>query len=74
MTNTVLEIVEVKTELVIGAVGQQTVLEINEPQRVELLTVGIQGPSGASGAKGDKGDKGDSSIFTENLIFDGGNF
>ena len=42
---TVLEIIQQKTELVIGAGGEQTVLEINEP-RLEILTVGIQGPSG----------------------------
>lgn len=52
MANTTLEIVEVKTELVIGAVGQQTVLEINEPPRIELLTVGVQGPKGNDGNDG----------------------
>ena len=44
---TVLEIIQQKTELVIGAVGEQTVLEINEP-RVEILSVYVQGPAGAS--------------------------
>jgi hypothetical protein len=51
MTDTILEIQEVVNELVIGADGEQTVLEVNEP-RIEILTIGVQGPSGVQGPPG----------------------
>lgn len=51
MSDTVLEITRVVTELVIGEGREQTVLEINEPT-VEILTIGTQGPSGRDGSDG----------------------
>lgn len=71
MSDTVLEVTQVVTELVIGD-GQQTVLEVGgQPvvvevfeggpqtvleigeQRVDILTIGIQGPAGRDGLFGD---------------------
>lgn len=49
--NTVLEIIVEKTELVMSASKEQTVFEVEGTPKVEILTVGIQGPAGRDGAE-----------------------
>ena len=61
MSDTVLEIRKVLTELVIGEGVQKTAVQIERPQ-VELLTIGIQGPSGPPGATGPQGIQGPQGI------------
>lgn len=51
MSDTVIEIRPVVTELVIGKGVGKTTVEVSRP-RVEILTIGVQGPEGPPGTEG----------------------
>jgi len=57
MSDTVLEITTTVTEMVIGDGSGKTIVEVSTPV-VELLTIGIQGPSGPPGPAGPTGAQG----------------
>ncbi len=71
MSDNIVEIIEKKTEIVIGSESLSIKkVEIIKPE-LKILTVGIQGPAGI---QGERGETGEAVTIEDGIILDGGNF